>query len=125
MSQLNYGERLKALKLPTLAYRRLRGNLIETFKIIHGYYDKDATQFLKLWTNEAERNSPRGQQLKLYPQQFEYDIIKYSFTVRVTKYWNALPDEIVKAPSTNSFKNRLCKFYENSPIMYDDYRHLR
>ena len=125
MSQLNYGERLKALKLPTLAYRRLRGYLIETFKIIHGYYDKDATQFLKLWTNEAERSSPRGQQFKLYPQQFEYDIRKYSFTVRVTKHWNALPDEIVKAPSINSFKNRLDKFYENSPIMYDDYRHLR
>ena len=33
MFQLNYGERLKAFKLPTLAYRRLRGYLIETFSL--------------------------------------------------------------------------------------------
>ena len=97
MSQLNYGERLKALKLPTLAYHRLRGDLIETFKLIHGYYNKDATQILNLWTNEAERNSPRGQQFKLHTEQFEYGTRKYSFTVRVTNHWNALPDEIVKA----------------------------
>ena len=34
LKQLSY--RLKKLKMPTLKYRRLRGDMIETFKIING-----------------------------------------------------------------------------------------
>ena len=32
---MNYAERLKRLNLPTLVYRRRRGDMIETFKILH------------------------------------------------------------------------------------------
>ena len=37
-------DRLKKLKMPTLKYRRLRGDMIETFKIINGIYDKEVTE---------------------------------------------------------------------------------
>jgi len=40
---LPHVERLKQLKLPTLKYRRLRGDMIEVFKIIHNYYDPGAS----------------------------------------------------------------------------------
>jgi len=40
LKHLPYVERLKQLKLPTLKYRRLRGDMIEVFKIIHNYYDQ-------------------------------------------------------------------------------------
>jgi hypothetical protein len=30
--------------MPTLKYRRLRGDMIETFKIINGIYDKEVTE---------------------------------------------------------------------------------
>ena len=33
LKDLSYPERLKKLKLPTLAYRRIRGDMIETYKI--------------------------------------------------------------------------------------------
>ena len=36
LSGLSYEERLKKLKLPTLKYRRLRGDMIEVFKILMG-----------------------------------------------------------------------------------------
>jgi len=36
---LPYTDRLKYLKLPTLKYRRHRGDMIETYKILHGLYD--------------------------------------------------------------------------------------
>jgi len=36
---LPYTDRLKYLNLPTLKYRRHRGDMIETYKIIHGLYD--------------------------------------------------------------------------------------
>ena len=42
LKQLPYIERLKQLKMPTLKYRRLRGDMIELFKIIHHYYDPGA-----------------------------------------------------------------------------------
>ena len=34
-----YADRLKYLKVPTLKYRRHRGDMIETYKITHGLYD--------------------------------------------------------------------------------------
>jgi len=36
---LEYEQRLMALKLPSLEHRTARGDMIETFQIIHGYYD--------------------------------------------------------------------------------------
>ena len=39
INKLSYHERLEKLDLPTLSYRRFRGSMIETFKILHGYYD--------------------------------------------------------------------------------------
>jgi len=44
MKNLEYEERLRILKLPTLKYRRMRGDIIETFKIITGIYDKRVTK---------------------------------------------------------------------------------
>ena len=35
----SYIERLKILNLPTLKYRRYRGDIIELFKILKGIYD--------------------------------------------------------------------------------------
>jgi len=41
-----YWDRLKACKLPKLHYRRLRGDMIETFKIVSGKYDRCAAPIL-------------------------------------------------------------------------------
>ena len=42
LGNVGYPERLKRLNLPTLAYRRLRGDMIEIYKHFHTY-DKDIT----------------------------------------------------------------------------------
>jgi hypothetical protein len=36
---MEYNERLKKLKMPTLKYRRMRGDMIEVFQIINDIYD--------------------------------------------------------------------------------------
>jgi hypothetical protein len=46
MKDLTYEERLRKLKLPSLRYRRLRGDMIETFKIVTEIYDKRMTEDL-------------------------------------------------------------------------------
>ena len=38
LKRLPYSERLKACQIPTLHYRRIRGDMIETYKIITGKY---------------------------------------------------------------------------------------
>ena len=42
LSHLSDQHRLEALKLPRLQYRRYRGDMIEMFKLSHGYYDEMA-----------------------------------------------------------------------------------
>ena len=39
-----------------------------------------------------------------------------------TKVWNRLPEKIVMAPSLNSFKNRLDKYWKDQQLYYEDYR---
>ena len=46
MRNLKYEDRLSRLKLPSLAYRRLRGDMIEVFKILHNPYDPKTTHSL-------------------------------------------------------------------------------
>ena len=46
MRNKSYEERLFKLKLPSLSYRRLRGDLIEVFKITHSLYDPITTNSL-------------------------------------------------------------------------------
>ena len=43
LKHLPYMERLKVLKLPALQYRRLSEDMIEVFKLVHNYYDLQAT----------------------------------------------------------------------------------
>ena len=46
--KFSYSDRLRKSELPTLKYRRIRGDMIETYKIITGIYDKEASPVLKL-----------------------------------------------------------------------------
>ena len=46
--KFSYIERLRKCELPKLKYRRIRGDMIETYKIITGIYDREASPVLKL-----------------------------------------------------------------------------
>ena len=61
LKTLPYTERLKRLNLHTLKYRRLRGDMIEMFKIIHNIYDIRATPAVEF----NERSHTRGNKYKL------------------------------------------------------------
>ena len=47
MPKISYPDRLRKLKLPTLTYRRARGDMIETYKLLSGKYDDQASLQLK------------------------------------------------------------------------------
>ncbi len=46
-------EKLAKLDLLTLAYRRIRGDMIETFKILSGIYDGDVCGDLFIMSRDA------------------------------------------------------------------------
>jgi len=54
MENLHYEERLKRLGLMLLDRRRVKSDLLETFKIINGYYDFTVDTFLNLMMLEEE-----------------------------------------------------------------------
>ena len=119
LKNLTYEERLKKLKLPTLAFRRVRGDMIEVYKITHEIYDKDVTSFMKFRSACTDRNSIRGHTYQLYQPPVKKNIRKYNFSIRVITTWNSLPKDIVEAPTLNSFKNRLDKYWRSQDLLYD------
>jgi ribonucleases P/MRP protein subunit RPP40 len=112
---LPYKMRLLYLNLPSLKYRRIRGDMIEVFKMLNGYYDEQATP--NLVRNYDTRT--RGNSLKLSIERPTYNLRKFSFSNRVSKLWNSLPDLIVRAESVNSFKIKLDNLWKNEDIYYD------
>ena len=122
MKNLSYEERLRKLELPTLSYRRLRGDMIEVCKIIQGHYDPEASTIIKLMNDTEQRFSTRTNSRKVVYNRANTNIRKNSFSIRIAKYWNKLPENIVNAPSINSFKNRLDKHWKDEELYYANYK---
>ena len=119
LKDLSYPERLKKLKLPTLAYRRIRGDMIETYKIIKGVYDNQSTSILKSWSDVAQRDRGRGHNMRLYLQRSLKPVRQNAFGIRIVKIWNSLPEQVVNSPNVNTFKSRLDKHWEDQEILYN------
>ena len=79
------------------------------YKIVNDKYDREAAPFIKLWKDIAPRARARGNSKTTYTQRAKSEIRENSFAIRVVKSWKCLPEEIVSAPTTNTFKNRLDK----------------
>ena len=58
--QLHYQDRLKILNLPSLVYRRVRGDMIEVYKFLHDLYTVDRGILVM-----ANSSITRGHNLKL------------------------------------------------------------
>ena len=104
---LNYQDRLRSLKLPSMYYRRLRGDVITVYQILSGNLRARTGSLLERDTSERTRN--HGKKLKLKQPRVNSKLRQASFCSRVIPCWNALPEEVVSAPNVNTFKNRLDK----------------
>lgn len=107
LKNVNYDERLKLLKLPSMYYRRTRGDLIECFKYCKGLNNVEPPLHFDNQTRT------RGHRFKLLKERCEKAIRKHYFSMRIVNKWNNLPSSVVNAKNINTFKNRLDKFLKS------------
>ena len=115
LRSLKYEDRLKKLKLPSLVYRRKRGDMIECYKLTHHIHDPLTTKSLfKIDTNAITRAHP----YKLKKSRFNKQKHQHFFTNRIINPWNGLPAYVVGADDLNTFKNRLNKVWGHKKYLY-------
>ena len=106
--RLPYETRLRKLGIYSLYCRQQRGDLIETYKLLNGYYNVDWTKFFSLnpvsSTIEAIMQSYNKK-----PSRLQLRLI--FFTQRCVNMWNSLPEVVVSATNIQLFKHRLEEYW--------------
>ena len=124
-----YEEKLSQIGLTTLVDRRVRGDMIQTFKILHQIDDipietffqmagadhNHATRGAVVITEEGE-NTVQQTGLNLVMPKAKHDVRRYYFSHRVISKWNSLPFEVKNAEGVNQFKNAYDKHLESTPF---------
>ncbi|XP_043216652.1 uncharacterized protein LOC122378954 [Amphibalanus amphitrite] len=113
LRDLPYPDRLRRLGLPSLHYRRRRGDMVTVYQLFHGLLDVPLESLL----TRHEAQNTRGHQWKLRKPNAKHLSRRNAFSVRIINDWNALPTDVVAAESLSSFKARLDRHW--SSVMFD------
>ena len=97
ISTLEYEDRLRTLNLFSLKYRRLRGDLIETYKFVNG----QDISYLKGMFEFSRQIRGRDHQHKLIIKQSRTRLRQSFFSRRVVGHWNKLPESVTSAASSD------------------------
>ena len=115
----SYEEKLKELKMYSLKDRRNRGDMIETYKIVHRIEDVNPSAYFTFpaayhATRQAVSVREDGTVLPTYGLQkgpSRLELRAQFFTQRVINNWNSLPLEVKNSTSTNAFKNNYDRLF--------------
>ena len=102
LREKSYEERLEELNLYPLEVRRVRGDIIEVFKILNGLEDIDASELFTM-----SDMTTRGHNMKIFKKRLSkgLNLRRFFFSQRVIDNWNHLPENVVNTKTTNQFKN--------------------
>ena len=106
LSSFSYVDRLQILGLQTLEHRRLLGDLLMCYKIIHGLVALNFDEFFSFSPNTTLRGHP----YKLTVPLNKCNRSKYFFSSRVVPIWISLPVAVVMSKNVFSFKMSVRKF---------------
>ena len=116
-SDLTYEERLKRLDLPTLVYRRERGDMIEIFKHFHTYDKNIISPNFRRKMRDSRKH--KFQLVENKPSDGVRGIQYNSFYFRTNRTWNELPRNVVDATTMDDFKKELDDAWLGKPSKYD------
>ena len=102
-NRVPHTNRLNALGLFSLERRRLRGDLIEVYKIMKGIDRVNGGKLFPL----LEMDRTRGHGLRVRGARYKTNVRGQFFTQRVVGMWNALPSKVVEAGTLGLFKSHL------------------
>ena len=115
LKDLPYPERLKKLKINTLAFRRKRSDIIQVFRILKGVDKVEPNAFFTRYNLE----NTRGHTLKLAKPRNKTNIRQHSFSNRIINTWNKLPQYAIDCKTINSFKTALNRAWANDRLKYE------
>ena len=122
----NYEEKLKDAGFMLLKERRLRGDMIETYKVMKGISQVNIEDWFQMVGEErrptrqnaliGENGNVEWQEYVIQGERYRLEIRKNFFNVRVTKVWNSLPTNVKNASNVNAFKNRIDTYMKNHKL---------
>ena len=99
-----YEGKLKELNLPTLKERRMRGDMIQVWKYVHGVNPGLTNLFQMAGTQHQRVSRHTGNPLNICRQNARLDVRKNFFTVRSIDNWNRLPNYVKAQTDLVEFK---------------------
>lgn len=99
LSKLPYNE---SLNLFSLSYRGTRGNLILTFRILNNGLCVNISYHLA----PPRTNNMSGHRNKVQKLRSNKLRVGLHFSYRAVNDWNTLPQQVLSAPSVNTFKKK-------------------
>ena len=97
----DYGTRLKELRLPSLEYRRQRGDVIFLYKIFNNLVDIDTNDLFMLSLGII-----RGHGLKFFKCHSSY-LLRSQCIVNTWNNTDSIPSSLIETCSLNDFKTKL------------------
>ena len=106
LGRLSYEERLKETGIYTRERRRLRGDMIEMFKIVKGR-DKISEDELFI---RVDSDRTMGHRLRIKKGRVNTIVRQGAFTQRVVNACNGLPGKVLAAETVDKFKLELDRY---------------
>ena len=115
-SDLSYTERPRKLDLPTLQYRRERGDMIELYKHFKLYDHAIIIKKFRLKTRPSRSHD--HQLVENLASDGTRGCQQNSFYYRTIRTWNNRPRNVVQAPNIDTFKRELDRTWENKDTRF-------
>ena len=107
LTSTNYNDKLMELGIESLEVRRRKFDMVETYKIIHGFSKTPHNTWFRLVEDTDLRTTRNRSYAKnIVPCRANLDARKHFFSLRVCNDWNDLPTEIKQATSITKFKQQ-------------------
>jgi len=86
--------------------------VIEVYKLLTNKYDSRVNFYLE----KQQDSITRGHSLKLVNNRYHCNLRNF-FAPKIVNVWNSLPEIVISADTTDTFKRRLDKFWQHYMII--------